>query len=239
MPYIGDRLSLRNTHHLVPTVELHHKPDVGESDANAVYIRQWSTGGRGQAVAVHSDNTEAPAVTVQAAGTLVRLYNADVELMLEVDNTGSVTLAGDLDVEGEVSLSGGITGDTTITGDLTLQGTGKAYRFRRSGSALDLDATGVDLLISNFSGTAFDGTQRSYLRLSADAQNVQVAGKVEFVQSLYGATRHVLDGAANTIGFFGTAATTQQTVTGADAATIAASLVDALAAYGLVVDGTT
>lgn len=239
MPFVGDRLSLRNTHPLVPTVELHHKPDGGESDADGVYVRQWATSGRGRAVVVHSDNDEAPAVVVQGAGPLVRLYNADVELMLEVSNTGDLTLAGDLDVTGEVSLSGGVSGDTTITGDLTLQGSGKAYRFRRSGSALDLDATGVDLLISNFSGTAFDGTQRSYLRLSADAQNVQVAGKVEFVQALYGATRHVLDGAANTIGFFGTSATTQQTVTGSDAATIAASLVDALAAYGLVVDGTT
>lgn len=239
MPFVGDRLTLRNREPLVPTAELHHKPDTGTSDADAFYMRQWSTGGRGRGVVVHSDNPDAPAVSVQAAGPLVQLYNENVDLMFEVDNDGSVTLAGGLDVTGSVSFSGGITGATTITGDLTLQGDGKAYRFRRSGSALDLDATGVDLLISNFSGDAFDGTQRSYFRLSADAQNVQVAGKVEFVESLYGATRHVLDGAANTIGFFGTAATTRQTVTGSDAETIVASLVDALAAYGLITDGTT
>lgn len=77
--------------------------------------------------------------------------------------------------------------------DLLIQGTGKAYRLRRGGSALDLEATGVDLLISNWSGTNFDGTQRSYLRLSADAQNVQVAGKVESVAALYGSAVHTLD----------------------------------------------
>ncbi|MEJ8671866.1 hypothetical protein WKI71_36535 [Streptomyces sp. MS1.AVA.1] len=132
-----------------------------------------------------------------------------------------------------------ITGTVNVTGDLTLQGTGKAYRFRRSGSALDLDATGVDLLISNFSGTAFDGTQRSYFRLSADAQNVQVAGKVEFVEGLYGATRHVLDGTANTIGFHGATPIAKQTVSGATGGNAALeSLVTALATLGLITDGT-
>jgi hypothetical protein len=131
-----------------------------------------------------------------------------------------------------------VTGNSTLTGDLTLQGTGKAYRFRRSGSALDLDATGADLLISNFSGTAFDGTQRSYFRLSADAHNVQVAGKVEFVDALYGTTRHVLDGAANAIGFFGTAAAAKQSVAGSRGGNAAlTSLLTALAAYGLITDG--
>ena len=129
-------------------------------------------------------------------------------------------------------------GSVTVTGDLTLQGTNKAYRFRRSGSALDLDATGVDLLISNFSGTAFDGTQRAYLRLSADAQNLQVAGKVEFVDTPYGATRHVLDGAANTLGFHGATAVPKQTVTGSRGGNAAlADLLTKLATLGLIVDG--
>lgn len=153
--------------------------------------------------------------------------------------TGATTLSSTLAVTGATTLTGGITGATTITGDLTLQGTGKAYRFRRSGSALDLDATGVDLLISNFSGTAFDGTQRSYFRLSADAQNVQVAGKVEYVDTLYGATRHVIDGAANTLGFHGSAAVAKQTVSGSRGGNAAlASLLTALGTLGLITDGT-
>lgn len=161
--------------------------------------------------------------------------------------TGNVTVGGTLGVTGATTLSSTLavtgtsafTGAVTINNDLTLQGTGKAYRFRRSGSALDLDATGVDLLISNFSGAAFDGTQRSYFRLSADAQNIQVAGKVEFVESLYGATRHVLDGAANTLGFHGASPVAKQTVSGSRGGNAAlASLITALATVGLVTDGT-
>lgn len=126
----------------------------------------------------------------------------------------------------------------TITGDLQIQGTDKAYRLRRGGSALDLDATGVDLLISNFSGTDFDGTQRAYLRLSADAQNVQVAGKVEYVDALYGTVAHVLDGDGDTVGFHGATPVTQQTVTGSRGGNAAlASLLTALDALGLIVDG--
>lgn len=153
--------------------------------------------------------------------------------------TGAATLSSTLAVTGAATLTGGISGSTTLTGDLTIQGTGKAYRLRRGGSALDLDATGVDLLISNFSGTNFDGTQRSYFRLSADAQNVQVAGKVEFVDALYGATRHVLDGAANTLGFHGATPVAKQTVSGSRGANAAlADLLTKLATLGLITDGT-
>jgi hypothetical protein len=160
--------------------------------------------------------------------------------------TGNVTVGGTLAVTGAttltgaVTLTGGISGNATLTGgDLTIQGTGKAYRFRRGGGGLDLEATGADLVVSNWSGTAFDGTQRSYLRLSADAQNMQVAGKVEFVDALYGATKHVLDGAANTIGFYGATAAAKQTVSGSRGGNAAlASLITALATYGLITDGT-
>jgi lysophospholipase L1-like esterase len=132
------------------------------------------------------------------------------------------------------------TGAVSINGaDLTVTGTGKGYRFRRGGGGLDLEATGADLIVSNWSGTNYDGTQRSYLRLSADAQNAQVAGKVEFVDGLYGATRHVLDGAANTVGLHGATPTIQQTVTGSRAdGTALANLMAALGNTGLVVNGT-
>ncbi|MDX2697111.1 hypothetical protein [Streptomyces ipomoeae] len=92
-------------------------------------------------------------------------------------------------------LTGGtLTGNLTINGaDLAITGTGKGYRFRRGGGALDLEATGSDLLLSNWSGPNFDGTQRSYARLSADALNTQWAGKFESVGALYGGAVHTLD----------------------------------------------
>jgi hypothetical protein len=132
-------------------------------------------------------------------------------------------------------------GPVLVSGDnLTVTDFAKGYRFRVDGSALDLEATGTDLIVSNWSGNGFNGTQRAYLRLSADAQNIQIAGKVEYVDALYGATRHVLDGAANTAGFFGAAAVGRQTVSGSWAdGSAGESLAAALAALGLITDNTT
>lgn len=154
--------------------------------------------------------------------------------------TGAATLSGALNVTGYTTLAGGqANSDWAIFGNLSMFGSGKAYRLRTSGSALDFDATGVDLLISNFSGTNFDGTQRSYFRLSADAQNVQVAGKVEFVSALYSGAVHTLDGAANTLGFHGATPVTKQTVSGSRGGNAAlADLLTKLATLGLITDGT-
>ncbi|MFJ4473216.1 hypothetical protein ACIP2X_37780 [Streptomyces sp. NPDC089424] len=92
------------------------------------------------------------------------------------------------------------TGEVIINGaDLSILGTGKGYRFRRGGDGLDLEATGRDLIVSNWSGPDFDGTQRSYFRLSADSQNVQIAGRVEHVNALYGAAIHTIDPGAGVI----------------------------------------
>lgn len=96
---------------------------------------------------------------------------------------GTAWLAG-LNVDGDAHVA---------NGDLTVSDTTKGYRFRRGGSALDFEGTGADLIVSNWSGTGFNGTQRAYFRLSADAQNAQVAGPVEIVTALYGATVHKLD----------------------------------------------
>lgn len=78
-------------------------------------------------------------------------------------------------------------------GNLTVTDFAKGYRFRTDGDALDLEATGVDLILSNWSGSGFNGDQRPYFRLSADAQNIQAAGPVEFVTALYGAAVHKID----------------------------------------------
>lgn len=134
------------------------------------------------------------------------------------------------------------TGTVTIDGaSFLVTGTDKGFSFRPTGGALDLEAFGADFLISNWSGTTVGaGTQRSYFRLSADAQNVQVAGKVEYVDALYGATRHVLDGAANQAGFFGATPIGRPTVTGSWAdGSAGVSLADALADLGLITDNTT
>lgn len=143
---------------------------------------------------------------------------------------GTAFLAA-LNVAGNAQVSGG---------NLTVTDFAKGYRFRVDGSSLDLEATGTDLILSNWSGSGFNGTQHAYFRLSADAQNIQAAGKVEFVDSLYGATKHVLDGAANTAGFFGAAAVGRQPVSGSWAdGTAGASLAAALANLGLIIDNTT
>lgn len=134
-----------------------------------------------------------------------------------------------------------VAGDAQIgNGNLTITDFVKGYRFRIDGSALDLEATGTDLIVSNWSGNGFNGTQRAYLRLSADAQNMQIAGKVEYVDALYGATRHVLDGAANQAGFFGATPIGRPSVTGSWAdGSAGVSLADALADLGLITNNTT
>lgn len=134
-----------------------------------------------------------------------------------------------------------VAGDAQIAeGNLTVTDFTKGYRFRVDGGALDLEATGSDLVISNWSGTGFNGTQRSYFRLSADAQNIQIAGKVEYVDGLYGATRHVLDGATNTVGFHGATPVARQTVAGSwTDGSAGESLAAALATLGLITDNTT
>jgi hypothetical protein len=145
--------------------------------------------------------------------------------------------------EGTASLSAlNVDGPVQVTnGDLSVLGTGKGYRFRRGGSALDLEATGVDLLVSNWSGTNFDGTQRSYDRYSADAMNVQHAGRREYVAALFSAAVHTIDpNGGGQLGFHGATPVGQQTVTGSRTdGTALASLLTALANLGLIVDETT
>ena len=142
----------------------------------------------------------------------------------------------------KASLTGAtFTGAVVVNGaDLTVLGTDKGYRFRRGGGALDLEATGSDLLISNWSGTAFNGTQRSYDRYSSDALNVQHAGKREFVSALYGTTRHVIDGTENKTGWYGATPVGRQPVTGSWAdGSAGASLAAALHTLGWIDDQTT
>ncbi|MET7713774.1 hypothetical protein ABZS89_15155, partial [Streptomyces sp. NPDC005407] len=142
----------------------------------------------------------------------------------------------------KASLTGAtFTGNVNITGaDLTISGTGKAYRFRRGGGGLDYEGAGTDLIFSMWQNADFTGAQRSYDRYSADAMNVQHAGKREFVDALYGSTRHVIDGTANQTGWYGATPVGRQPVTGSWAdGTAGASLAAALANLGWIDDQTT
>lgn len=108
--------------------------------------------------------------------------------------TGDVSVAGAFQVDGYTTLAGGqFNGSMAAFGDLTLIGTDKGYRFRRGGDGLDLEGAGKDVIISVWSAGDFSGTQHAYFRLSSDAQNVQLAGPLESVASLYGGAVHKLD----------------------------------------------
>ena len=74
----------------------------------------------------------------------------------------------------------------------------KAYRLRTSGTALDFEAGGADLYISNWSGGDFTGTQRNYLRLESGANIAHVVGSWQFAMSPSGTTRHTIDGTSGT-----------------------------------------
>ncbi|MEW2266878.1 hypothetical protein, partial [Streptomyces sp. NPDC047868] len=143
---------------------------------------------------------------------------------------------------GTAWLSGlNVDGDAHVAnGDLTVSDVTKGYRFRRGGSALDLEATGADLILSNWSGTGFNGTQRSYDRYAADNHAAQHAGLREFVSSLYGAVVHTIDPNGNRLGFHGKAPVTQQAVTGSrtDGSALA-SLLTALDTLGVIDDQST
>lgn len=179
-----------------------------------------------KAATTYVDSTFATQATV----TTLNTYVDNTAARIAAVEQGTAWLSG-VNSSGAVLVSGA---------DLTVKDNSKGYRLRRGGSALDFEATGADMIFSNWSGTGFNGTQRSYLRFSADAQNIQIAGKVEYVDGLYGATRHVLDGAANQIGFFGATPTGRPTVTGAKGGNAAlASLLTALASLGLITDSTT
>ncbi len=174
--------------------------------------------------------TQADLGTTNSTVSTLNGYVTDTLTRIAAIENGTAFLSG-LNVDGDAQVA---------NGNLTVTDFSKGYRFRVDGGGLDLEATGADLIISNWSGNGFNGTQRSYFRLSADAQNAQVAGKVEFVDALYGTTRHVLDGAANQVGFFGATPASKPTVTGSRAdGTALQSLLTALATLGLITDSST
>lgn len=231
------------TAHSADTTGVHGIPDTALLETTADAAAKVST--HSVATDPHGDRAYADGqfatITVVNAltGTVTTLSGTVTTLNGFVDDclarvaaveNGTAFLAA-LNVAGNALVSGG---------DLTVRDNAKGYRFRRGGSALDLEATGADLILSNWSGTGFNGTQRSYDRYSADALNVQHAGKREFVAALYGTVVHVLDPDGNRLGFHGKTPLAQQTVTGSRGGNAAlASLLAALDNLGLIDDQTT
>lgn len=133
----------------------------------------------------------------------------------------------------------------TFTGPVTVDdanfvvlGTNKGYRFRPNGARLDCEATGSDWILSVFSGTNFDGTQRTYLRLEAGVTLAHACGTWIFADTPDSGAVHTIDGSGNKLGFHGAASVAQQTVTGSRGGNAAlASLLTKLATLGLIVDG--
>lgn len=82
----------------------------------------------------------------------------------------------------------------TLTGDLAItDGVAKAYRLRRSGSALDLDAAGAKMYLSVFENGDFTGAQRTYLVLESGASIAQAVGQWQWRETPDGAERHRID----------------------------------------------
>jgi hypothetical protein len=148
-------------------------------------------------------------------------------------------------VDGLVALLAALAG-ATFTGAVTVDdanfsvlGTNKGYRFRPLGSRLDCEATGSDWILSVFSGTNFDGTQRTYLRLESGVQLAHACGTWIFADTADSAAVHTLDATGNKLGFHGATAVAKQTVSGSRGGNAAlGSLITALANLGLITDGT-
>jgi len=106
--------------------------------------------------------------------------------------TGSGTFATGT---GAVSLNG----STSVLGSLEVKDAAiatKAYRLRTTGGALDFEAGGTQLYLSNWSNADFTGTQRNYLVLESASHVASVLGSWQFKQSSGGTVRHIIDGTA-------------------------------------------
>jgi hypothetical protein len=160
--------------------------------------------------------------------------------------TGAATMSSTLAVTGTSTLTGAVTasstlsaGSTTVNGDLSVLGSGKSYRFRSSGGALDTDFGGNDWYWSNFPNADFTGTQRTYMRWENAAATIHMVAELQCKADVFGARVHSIDGANNKLGFHGADPVAKQTVAGSrDGNAALASLITALATLGLVTDGT-
>jgi hypothetical protein len=82
---------LRNTDPGQTALTVRQNPVGGETNCHAAQITQAATSGDGAGVNVVSNNSEAPAVKVRAAGPLMQLRQADNTLAFEVSNSGRLS----------------------------------------------------------------------------------------------------------------------------------------------------
>lgn len=195
-------------------------PDTALTAASKGYV---DTGLAGKAAATH-------AATHAAAGS-------DPVTLTQAQITGLVAALAALAPLAGATFTGPVTVDDS---NFVVLGTNKGYRFRPNGARLDCEATGSDWILSTFSGTAFDGTQRTYLRLESGVTLAHACGTWIFTDTADSGAVHTIDGSGNRLGFHGATSVAQQTVTGSRASGAAlASLLTALANVGLIVDGST
>ncbi|MBD9700620.1 hypothetical protein IHE56_00645 [Streptomyces sp. ID01-12c] len=163
---------------------LAHAASHGSAGSDPITIAQSQVTGLTVALDAKATTTYVDSTfATQATVTTINGFVTDCLTRVAAIENGTAFLAG-LNVDGDAQVA---------NGNLTVTDFVKGYRFRTDGDALDLEATGTDLVISNWSGSGFNGTQRSYARLSADALNTQWAGKFESVGALYGGAVHTLD----------------------------------------------
>lgn len=192
----GDAIALKSTdptttNSRTPTAHAASHATAGSDPITPASIGADSFGAGAAAVTTHT-GLDDPHGYKTWADAKFALQSTVSTLNTYVDNTanriaaveqGTAWLAG-LNIDGSAQI---------VNGDLEVKDTAKGYRFRRGGEGLDLEATGADLITSVWSGTGFNGDQHSYDRYSADALNVQHAGKREYVAALYGAAVHTID----------------------------------------------
>lgn len=107
------------------------------------------------------------------------------------DSYLSITASGAAQFNGATS-----TEALNVNGNFQVNDTtaSKAYRFRTSGSNLDLDAAGADLYISNYTGAGFTGTQRNYMIMGSEFDFVSAYSVWEWKDRSGGNVQHSIDG---------------------------------------------
>jgi hypothetical protein len=124
------------------------------------------------------------------SATAFQVQNASDISILTVDATTSrVAIGGSFSPQQALDVVGNVQVRDAATAT-------KSYRLRTSGSALDFEAGGADIIYSAWTGADFTGTQRNYLRLQSGAHIAQAIGSWQFKVSSNGTTRHTIDGTA-------------------------------------------
>lgn len=121
----------------------------------------------------------------------------DTTSTVTVDGTRVATLAVSSSAVTAADVGAVPTSGGTITGSVRIQNStpSKAYRFDTSGSGvpLYLEVGGENLVIRVNSAENFGGATYTYIRLSKDVQELQLAGLVQFRDSIGGTTVHNID----------------------------------------------